>query len=139
MDCSKCFMVLQQAASDAVIGKGFLNVEPVDFCGQAGRCKGLHRSKSGLGETDEGALVDCNSDEGRCSVKDSGEGLGGERLPHFIGHRFRDSSESVRVQEDLRCEHAQAQGIGFCRRPQRYLGLFGVHSSGEAKKSIFAA
>ena len=132
-------MALQQAASDAVIGERFLNVESVDFCGPTRRCKGLHRSNSGLGKTDEGVLVDCNSDEGRCSVNDSGESLGGERLPHFIGHRFRDSSESVRVQEDLGCEHGQAQGVGFCRQPQRNLWLFGIHSSGKAKKSIFAA
>ena len=139
MACRKCFMAMQQAASDAVIGKRFLNVEPVDFCGQAGRCKGLYRSNSGLSETDEGVLVDCNGDEGRNSVKDSGESISGEGLSHFIGHRFRDSFDSVRVQKDLRCEHAQAQGIGFCRRPQRYLGPFGIHSSDKAKKSIFAA
>ena len=139
MVCRKCFMALQQAASDAVIGERFLNVESVDFCGPPRRCKGLHLSNSGLGETDESVLVDCNSYEGRCSVKDSGEGLGGERLPHFTGHCFRDSSESVRVQEDLGCEHGQAQGVGFCGQPQRNLWLFGIHSSGKAKKSIFAA
>ena len=141
MLCRKCFVALQQAASEAVIGERLLNVEPVEFCGQAGRYKGLGCAVSdcGLGETDKGVLVDCNSDEGRCSGKDFGEGFGGERLLHFIGHRFRDSSECVRVQEDLRFEHAQAQSVGFSRLPQRYLGLFGIHSSGQAKKSIFAA
>ena len=94
-------MALQRAASDAVIGERFLNVESVESCGPTRRFKGLHRSNSGFGKTDEGVLVGCNSDEGRCSVNDSGESLGGERLPHFIGHRFRDSSESARVQEDL--------------------------------------
>ena len=83
--------------------------------------------------------MDCNSDESRCSSKDIGDGFGGERLQHFIGHCFRDSSECVRVQEDVRCEHVQAQCVGFSRLPQRYLGLFGIHSSGKAKKSIFAA